>query len=80
VPFYFFLWDDDRIDHLAQHGVDPEDFEAIVQQPDRYGVSRTSGRPVAYGFTADGRYLKCVYEMVDEVTVSPVTAFEVRED
>jgi hypothetical protein len=64
MPFFFFLWDGDRIDHLAEHGVEPEDFEAIVQRPDRQGVSKSSGRPVAYGYAADGRYLKCLYEMV----------------
>jgi len=27
MPYFFFLWDDDRIEQLAEHGVAPEDFE-----------------------------------------------------
>jgi hypothetical protein len=35
--------------------------------------------PVAWGYTSDGRYIIAVYEHVDELTVIPVTAYEVPE-
>jgi hypothetical protein len=41
--------------------------------------SRTSGRPIAFGYTSDGRYICVVYEEVDEHTLYPVTAFEVED-
>jgi len=31
------------------------------------------------GYTADGRYVMAVYEELDEVTILPVTAYEVPE-
>lgn len=79
MPYYWFVWDEENEDHVAQHGISREDFEQIVCDPDATEVSRTSGRPVAFGNTSDGRYLMCVYEMLDELTVYPVTAFEVED-
>jgi hypothetical protein len=40
-------------------------------------VSRSSGRPVAFGDTSTGRHLMVVYDEVDEDTVYPVTAYDV---
>jgi hypothetical protein len=41
------------------------------------GFSRATGRPMATGITADGRWAVVVYEFVDSVTVCVITAFEV---
>ena len=43
-------------------------------------MSQSSGRPCAFGYTPDGRYLICFYEMLDELTILPVTAYEVGEE
>ena len=77
MPYYEFLWTDEITAHLAEHGVAPEDFEEVVCNPRRLGVSRSSGRPCCWGETADGRQLFCVYEFLDDMTVIPVTAYEV---
>jgi hypothetical protein len=69
VPFFLFIWNDLIEQHLAAHGV----------TPDEAGQSRTSGRPVAFGGTSTGKYLACVYELLDETTVLPVTACEVED-
>ena len=42
-------------------------------------TSRSSGRPVVAGYTPDGRLIFVVYEEIDDVTVYPVTAYEVEE-
>ena len=42
-------------------------------------TSRTSGRPVVTGYTPDGRLIFVVYEEIDDVTVYPVTAYDVEE-
>jgi hypothetical protein len=47
--------------------------------PNRIGVSRSSGRPCCWGETADGRRLFCVYEYLGEITIIPVTACEVPD-
>jgi len=80
MPFYFFIWSDETIEHLAEHGVTPAEFEAIVENPEDEDVSRSSGLPIAFGPSDDGRRLACVYKLLDDATVEPVTAFEVDED
>jgi hypothetical protein len=65
------------IDHLAEHGVTPEEFEEIVNHPDLRGTSRSTGRPCCWGESPDGRFLICVYEKLDDLTILPVTAYEV---
>ena len=77
MPFYLFLWNDLIEEHLAEHGVTPEEFEAIVCDPESVDASRSSSREIAFG-EVDGRFLACVYEMLDDSTVLPVTAYEVE--
>jgi hypothetical protein len=51
----------------------------IIWNPDpiAHDISRSSGRPMVYGFTPDGRYIVVVYEAIDDHTLYPVTAYEV---
>ena len=77
MPYFEFIWTDEIIEHLAEHGVRPEEFEAVVSRPESRDVSRATDRPCCFGETLDGRYLYCVYEMLDDITVIPVTAYEV---
>jgi hypothetical protein len=62
---------------VAEHGVEPEEFEEVVSYPDRRGLSRSSKRPCCWGELPDGRFIICVYEFIDEITILPVTAYEV---
>jgi len=78
MAYFEFLWTDDTVEHLAEHGVSPEEFEAVVNRPERRGESRSTGRPCCWGETPDGRYVICVYEYLDELTIIPFTAYEVR--
>jgi hypothetical protein len=78
MPYYDFVWTDETIDHLAEHGVSREEFEWIVSHPDEVGESRSTGRPCCWGETEDGRYFFCVFEKIDEYTILPVTAYETR--
>ena len=79
MPYFDFHWNDRIIEHLEEHDVTPEDFEDIVCYPVSKDTSDSSGRPVAFGYTSDGRFVMAVYEMLDEMTVLPVTAYEVEE-
>ena len=78
MPYYDFRWNDEIIKHFDEHGVSPEDFEDVVSDPDEIGESRSTGRPCCWGETADGRFLFCVFEKIDDFTIVPVTAFETR--
>lgn len=56
-----------------------DDFEHVFRHSVRRGYSRSSGLPAVWGYATDGRYLIAVYEEIDELTILPVTAYEVRE-
>lgn len=77
MAFYEFLWTEEIVVHMAEHGVTPDEFEAVVSEPLTRGTSRSSGRPCCWGELPDGRLLICVYEMLDDLTILPVTAYEV---
>jgi len=76
MAYYDFVWNDEIVAHLAEHGVSPQDFEAVVTNPDEIGQSQSTGRPCCWGETADGRALFCVFEKIGACTILPVTAFE----
>jgi uncharacterized DUF497 family protein len=77
MAYFHFLWTDELVEHLAEHGVSQEDFEEVVSEPERRGESRSTGRPCCWGETSDDRYLFCVYEYLDEMTIIPITGYEV---
>jgi hypothetical protein len=79
MPHFFFIWTQEIIDHLLEHDVTTDDFEAIVSSPEGEDVSRSTGNPLAFGHASDGRYLCCVFKRLDEDTIEPVTAYEVGE-
>ncbi|MBU4272316.1 MAG: hypothetical protein KKE86_06520 [Planctomycetes bacterium] len=79
MPFYYFIWNDRIEEYLAQHGVTPDEFEEVVCDPDEADQSQSSDRTIAFGETSTGRFIACVYELLDDTTVLPVTAFEVED-
>jgi hypothetical protein len=34
MPFYFFIWTPEIVEHLAEHGVTADEFEEVVSDPD----------------------------------------------
>ena len=79
MPFYFYLWTPEIVEHLAEHGVTPEEFEEVVGDPDYEDASRSTGKPVAFGSTTTGRYLCCVFKRLADDLIEPVTAYDVGE-
>lgn len=79
MPWYDFFWTDDVIEHLADHGISCEDFERVVCSPFDTDFSRASGDLAAFGYTQDRRFIVAVYEMIDDITVRPITSYEVPE-
>jgi hypothetical protein len=68
---------DGNIAHLAEHDITPDEAEEVLTDPIATDVSRSSGRPIAFGFTHAGRKLAVVFERIDRITVYPITAYEV---
>jgi len=79
MAFYLFLWTDEIVTHLEEHGVSQEEFEHVVCNPVSKGYSRSSGLPAVWGYTSDGRYILAVFEELEDGSILPVTAFEVPE-
>jgi hypothetical protein len=79
MAYFSFLWTDEIVEHVAEHDLTQDDFEYVVNNPTRRGVSRSSGLPAVWGYTEDGRYIIAVYEEIDDATILPVTAYEVPE-
>lgn len=78
MPHYEFIWTAENLGHLAEHGVTPDEAEQVVCHPITTGVSRSSKLPLARGYTLNRRQLVVIYDMIDEMTVYPVTAYDVE--
>ena len=84
MPFDSILWDldddpDGNVQHCAAHDISKEEVEEVLENGTDADVSRSSGRPVVFGNTSTGRHLMVVYDVIDEDTVYPITAYEVTE-
>lgn len=78
MPYFDFYSTDEIVAHLAEHDVSTDEFEEVVGEPERRGHRRSTGRPCCWGETSEGRYLICVYAYLDDMTLIPFTAYEVR--
>jgi len=51
----------------------------VLRNPTKHDFSRSSGRPMVFGYTPSGEYIAVAYDEWDDGTVYPVTAFCVEE-
>ena len=73
------LWPEERIDHIARHGVTPAEVEEVCFGKSFVRRAKSEGaNPVYYvmGQTGAGRYLFCVVIRFPDGNVFPVTARE----
>lgn len=71
------IWQDDRIEHISRHEVEPEEFEQVCFGRSLVQRARAEGKsPVYYvlGQTDSGRYLFCVVIQFSDGKGFPVTA------
>lgn len=76
-----FEWDDDNLDHLARHGITPEEVEELFEGPvvRRRGGTDAPDRFRVLGRTAAGRYLAMVYQERARGVVRPFTGWDMRQ-
>lgn len=84
MEFFSIAWDDEtdpqgNIEHIAGHGLTVDEVEHVLENPSSTGQSRSSGLPVVWGYTPDGRYIIVVYEEIAEDTIRVITAYDVPE-
>ena len=46
-----------NIQHIMEHGLEIEDVEEVLGSPCKEGISRSSGLPIAWGYTLEGVYI-----------------------
>jgi uncharacterized DUF497 family protein len=71
------VWPEDRIEHIARHGVTPEEMEDVCFGKSLVRRGKSEGEnPVYYvqGQTEAGRYLFCVVIQFPDGNGYPVTA------
>lgn len=70
---YHFWWEDENLQHIADHGVEPYEAEAVITNAI---LIRKGGRGkyVAYGQTDGGRYLMVVFAPKEQRRLRVVTA------
>lgn len=83
MPHWEIIWDldddpDGNVAHIDEYGITKDEAEEVLRDPLSESVSRSSGSPIAFGFTSTGKSIAVVYELVDDETVYPVTAYEVE--
>jgi hypothetical protein len=79
------LWDlpddpDGNIRHIEENGLTVEEVEDVLLNPDNdEALSRSSGRPITFGWTSTGRHVAVIWETVndDPRMVMVRTAYEV---
>ena len=77
-----FLWPDDRVAHIARHGVVPEEVEAACFGKAMVrGVESEGPNPVYHvlGETEAGRHLFCVVILFPEGKAYPVTVRDMTD-
>jgi len=82
--FLHLIWDLDddpqgNVQHIAEHGITKAEVMDVLSRPETREESRSSGRPVAFGTTIEGRTILVVYEEFDEYTLYPVTAYDLED-
>jgi len=66
-------WDDYRIEHIAQHDVEPDEVWEVCEDPLHLARRQGHNRYRVYGQTADGRYLFVVLEHIKGTVYKPIT-------
>ena len=76
------IWPDDRIEHIARHGVTPQEVEEVCFGKSLVKRTKSEGEnPVyyIYGKTRSGRFLFCVIIAFPDGNGFPITAREMTE-
>jgi uncharacterized DUF497 family protein len=79
MSIYELIWPEDRIEHIARHGVAPHEVEEVCFGKSLVRRAKSEGQnPVYYvqGQTEAGRYLFCVIIRFPDGNGYPVTARE----
>ena len=61
---------------IAEHGISEDEIEQVISDPAEHSISRSSGLPVAQGWTEAGRWIVVVYRQLNSITWEIITAYQ----
>jgi uncharacterized protein len=75
-----FEWDDDNVEHLARHGITPDEVEELFDglTVRRRGGTDARDRVRVLGRTAAGRYLALIVQQKSHGVIRPFTGWDMR--
>ncbi len=76
------IWNEEpggNVEHIEEHGLTSADVEHVLANCESQDVSHSSGLPCIFGHTPNGTFIIVVYELIDQDTIYPVTAYEVPQ-
>lgn len=73
-----FVWDAENIEHVARHGVSPQEVEEVLAAEDSVIVPARGGRISAYGVSVAGRVVRVIYDSVGNEDLRVITAYPIR--
>jgi hypothetical protein len=86
IPFQAVEWDAEDLEggnvrHIAEHDITPEEVEDVLYSTTATdGFSRSSGRPMRFGWTTTGKFIAVAYKIKHGrtfITIRPITAYRV---
>jgi uncharacterized DUF497 family protein len=73
-----FEWDEQNTDHMARHGVGPDEAETVLDNVP-FLLRTEDGKYLAYGQTDEGRYLLVVFVRKPSSLVRVITARDMTD-
>jgi len=67
-------WDEYRIQHIARHGIEPDEVWEVCEDPMHLARREGRNRYRLYGQTTEGRYVFVVLEHFKGTVYKPITA------
>ncbi len=74
-----FEWDDDNIEHIAKHGVFPDEVEGVAFDDEPWVKKGREGTRYLLGYTVAGRYLFVVYVLKGKGSARVITALDMDD-
>ena len=72
-------WDEERIEHIARHHVEPDEVEEVCEASSHLARRQGRNRFRVYGQTENGRYLFVVLERIGGNDYKPITARDMKD-
>lgn len=74
-----FEWDDDNVEHIARHGVSPDEVESAAFDDEPWVKKGRGGTRYLLGYTVAGRYLFVVYILKGKGRARAITAMDMDD-